>query len=1207
MTKITIYCSHPHFAPSVEHVRFSWAPPPGRKIDRAIIEITDRSGTRVRRHELTAPPLHGFDWDGEDTEAAPVMGPAGAIKQYVDPLRSPFTATFTVTHSDAAAPLQPPPDIATDENPHVMQCRPAPRPLPPRPKVVVTATSMVRVLYREIRLRAMTWSEAYRAISEQPDDAFPAGASDDIKTLWLQYRLNELGYPAGALDDPPHGSPILRALFRYTQSHPDLPHFHAYETLGPWGWEDAFEAEFGDIDDVIAGVKPSGALLLAALTRRDNPRRGVVETTAALEDRTQSSRIILDHDLYYINKDFATPDAHAEYDAQLLNPITLPFVAEARLVSRDDRDATRPGVAAPAAVGAVPLEWTIFDPPEDASVVPTPTSANVPLRSQARRYLRHVQEAIARSPDDTRDAQDNCPATHGGALPSAYRDMTKYFAAMDKVATSRSPDGRHVFTAASRAIGKSHVGQTGVFFTGSYIAGDNYVVQARLSFDGVPNGPAIQSDHTALAGLKDSFVAAARWMQGDTIDPVVGQSGVLTIWRRHHVARELLWGPSTLPPIQWFPIIDSFRAAHIVLVPPRDPPIQIAALFDNATRAAIAAALVDGAEAGDTKDEFVARRGAATVRTDGMYPLPLRTLVDFEASPRHSGAVATTPSERFAKYSAYLTAQGQDWPSYASLVDVSLAIRKALDTVKSGPGVVVIRAQYMPDPDWAALLPPNVLQASSAARARFRFTKAIATGMDYGVVFLDSINGKKYADIFFVTHEISHCLFGSHAFENSSFDDHDRSDANCIMFYSSHNGGLTHGWAVRNAPATYRARLELRRAAGPTVQVDSYGRVEGSFTAVNPKTYEFEGDATALQKAVRGLSFKPARDLPQDLVVEIGLSVNDVNPVTSPERLPITRKHPVANGTVTPFAQLSFSPVDLRACQPRFCGKCLLKLRGWRVRELPPAARNQGGQRLPERSPVVPVNPRMEFVGYFIQSGGYLSDASGASVFVELFEGATDPLDSSIALGPYAFLHRHRLTWESSNGRMQSLAGVLTREWVKFRSPTQALPFSSFADPDQEFTQEGDNGDFGCAQDDHSVGWPALIVASQLRAGTLIGEQWYQYSFDGTEWFNIEGAAFLLEKSVRFAGGRWLLRFKKTNWAPHNPTPFEFSIDYVIGGAPRSAPKIVNNPTIATPAAPHRTGGSVILQSGATSAMRTRGKTVPTTLGELRRKGYVPP
>lgn len=86
---------------------------------------------------------------------------------------------------------------------------------------------------------------------------------------------------------------------------------------------------------------------------------------------------------------------------------------------------------------------------------------------------------------------------------------------------------------------------------------------------------------------------------------------------------------------------------------------------------------------------------------------------------------------------------------------------------------------------------------------------------------------------------------------------------------------------------------------------------------------------------------------------------------------------------------------------------------------------------------------------------------------------------------------------------------------------------------------------------------PSVICAYARQAGKIVAQQWYQYSFDGITYQNIEGAAFLLEKEVaQDSKGRWILTFRKKNWAAHNPVPFSFEASYYTGQPSTTRPKI---------------------------------------------------
>jgi hypothetical protein len=209
----------------------------------------------------------------------------------------------------------------------------------------------------------------------------------------------------------------------------------------------------------------------------------------------------------------------------------------------------------------------------------------------------------------------------------------------------------------------------------------------------------------------------------------------------------------------------------------------------------------------------------------------------------------------------------------------------------------------------------------------------------------------------------------------------------------------------------------------------------------------------------------------------------------------------------------------------------------------------QGGVRVL----AVPTKPVMKYVGFYIEKGGYTGyDQRGGSKFVYL-----DP-DSTGSPGPRSFLHRHTITWSSSNGNIASLAQVRTREYVKFLQDTQAPPFNKIQDPDREFYAPGLQGSIGASSgtDDHSTKLPALICCYPRQPGTLIAQQWYQYSIDnGANWSNIEGAAYLIEKTVRRDGSDWVYVFKKSNWPEHNPKRFHFEVHYTIGDPPDYMPR----------------------------------------------------
>jgi len=200
----------------------------------------------------------------------------------------------------------------------------------------------------------------------------------------------------------------------------------------------------------------------------------------------------------------------------------------------------------------------------------------------------------------------------------------------------------------------------------------------------------------------------------------------------------------------------------------------------------------------------------------------------------------------------------------------------------------------------------------------------------------------------------------------------------------------------------------------------------------------------------------------------------------------------------------------------------------------------------------IPTKPVMRFTQFAYQIGAYTGrNAAGQTKPVMLDPGTPG------SPGPRGFVHRHVITWESSNGDISSLSKVRTREYVKFLADTQAEPFNAIQDPDREFYAPGNFGTVGAnsGTDDHSTKLPALICCNPRKPGTLKAEQWYQYSIDGGKtWPPIEGAAYLIEKTVKKDGNDWVFIFKKTNWPLHNPKPFHFEVHYTVGPAPEYLP-----------------------------------------------------
>ncbi len=1128
---------------------------------RVVLIIKDRTGGVVYFHQLDANQKADTTDQGRTlTWKGNVIKKAGnwEVGDLVNPLLSPYQVKLQ------------------SDNPTLM-----------------TEVKETHVLYRRINLESLSWLDAYKAFTTLADGTYPATLGNNIKKLWIQYRLNELGYPAGALIAPLNLNAIMRALFRYTQSHIGLnfPKIYDYQTLqagapgqGLWGWKAKWEALYGTLDELVQGpVKVPGIALMRALSSGDQIRNDLFSQSTKLHDKSAHSRAILDHDILYLNEENTEADAHVKYDKEFLNGFCWPMQAKVQLVSRTDADAKANGVVSPEAVGPVKIEWLLFDPPENYDFVPGPVTSDVPVKfkSKTRNYLNQLQISRAGSFGDTLHALDNCPVDLGGIRPVAATNVTGNFFKLHRVCQSVSPDGNRFITTAEKTAPAPHLGTSAVFFQGSYIAGDNYVVQARIVWDQVPNGDALKADHQSLPGLSNSFPDQKKCLNlKESGDPMVAQSAQITIWRRHHVVQEITWMENNYPPIKWGPVVKNFEAAHIILVPPSVPAVHIENLFGTPVKNDLATVLKDGfvnyrsAGKKPTTPCYVAFENApnAEFHREGLYPLPLP---DFNTvSPVNK---EKTPIQRFDSYSLFLDGYRNEWPKYAALRPFFQALREEMDKLGRGRGVIILRAALFPLPQ-RGNLPNDVRLAVQKQKIPYKYPyRALSAGGDHGIVLLDEDAINKFDETFHVSHEIGHCLFLTHKTEIPG--DHD-DDNNCLLIYNNQNKGEFIGWGSN--PNTLPTNFEMSVMLSDSKGMKSFGNIGGNFVKQDNTTFRFSGSIQQCEKALKSFKFTPQKNLDPNFEQIITLFPGKVAPGLSVE-LPYAAKTKISDGTVKPFENLRAVPPDPTATKPFFCGKCLLKLRGWKVRTDNTVL--VGANNVIEKSEPIPVNPRMECTQVKMQNGYILLSS-----------------DTLHELKPFRFVHPHTLYWESSDGKLASLSNVLIREYVSFDKPTQSPPFNVNADEDQEFYQVGTRGNLGAGTDDHMIRLPAFVCDG--TTGTHLGKQKYQYSLDGVTYMDIEGAEFLIEKTVYMGKHGLTLKFKKTNWLPYNKTPYNFEMHYLVG-------PLLNLPNIkvsnVTPLEKQPSVGAVYLQWGAQKITTQGGTNTVVTEKQLASLGFLAP
>ncbi len=567
-----------------------------------------------------------------------------------------------------------------------------------------------KVLYHSVQL----YEGTYTADGKAPDK------SERVK--WVQFRLNELGYFSGPVDGI-KGPQTSRALKRYTYARP-----------GYYG-----NPPKKEIDD------ENNPKLLEQLEKGEGKR--VLWEGGRLPKKGDKAKLYLDHDYYYevfSNADFSHPQGHCRKDLEKLDRVEFPLETKILLVSKRDADGTNAGVDAPEAVGAAEIEWEVIDPPENTAILPQPTT-DIPSRTKA--YIEKALEKTRTSAGDKEN--DNCPKVGNvgtrDKLPDLFRvgDRPPPF--------SVYKNGDRVFSKVNNDGVKSpdKVGRTGVLFRGSLIAGDNYRISARLSFEH-HRPQELEKLHEDFSGTKPR-------------ERLLTETGEFTIWRRSKVAAVVDW-PDPGRNIDWSEIASAYSLSHYVLE------------TGNVTRYRIEDLLSSEKERLEYID-LVAKHFPHYKKSDmrfdpnGLYPFAIRAQKSTE-----------TPEE-FRTELRSLLSDFSDEPNFQD--DLALLLHNKV-AARREPGAIVFR------PNWVRPTkvhkPIPVLGLKNIFKSEEYLPGFVCLGLPKGVALLDNGMTDKEQDGFLYVHEMGHCRYLMHHETRGNGmsdipEDHDLADKNCTMCY----------------------------------------------------------------------------------------------------------------------------------------------------------------------------------------------------------------------------------------------------------------------------------------------------------------------------------------------------------------------------------------------------------------------------------------
>ncbi|MDQ2642320.1 MAG: hypothetical protein M3020_00790 [Myxococcota bacterium] len=541
------------------------------------------------------------------------------------------------------------------------------------------------------------------------------------KKDWVQYKLNELGYWGGPVGHD-FDDYLKKAVIRYKANHRRM--------------HEIIHANYTD------AITPQ---LETALAANENPQRFVEGN--AFSKVTGRSKIYVEaltyEELAGGGDEFGTPKAPKE--KQRLNRPLLPILAKVYL-----RGKKLGKVEAPDAIGPVRVNWLFTDVREDLS-------RQVTLKpKEPSRTRTYVEAALKTKSGRTATAGDNCYQDFGGIRDSAANDFQAPFVLGTRYEPFdvKADAGQKVCFSLVHADDKKfpdRVGQAGVLFRPSFVAGDAYQLRADLDFSTLPN-------HADLDKLHGVTSAGKR---------IKGRTGVFQIIRRAKVALRLTWPARSNDP-QWLQIQKEFERAYVELDVSGIDTFPISNFLTQAEYQAIVAAKTAHPAA------------SVSLLPNALVGVPLPAQGNQTAAQYRQALKAFT--------------EGNYWDR------IVYDLRKKLtQNIRPLYPVGFIIAEFLTH------VPVNIQTAppanTSVTPAHTNYvTWTFSIGLPDSMVFGDQKDPDKV--YYVVAHEMGHNFFLQH-WENaggSTPADHDTSDHNCSMSYSG-------GAPPHQTPGVYTPRF----------------------------------------------------------------------------------------------------------------------------------------------------------------------------------------------------------------------------------------------------------------------------------------------------------------------------------------------------------------------------------------------------------------
>ncbi len=478
--------------------------------------------------------------------------------------------------------------------------------------------------------------------------------------------------------------------------------------------------------------------LIDVLKKGENARKNFIDPQV-LSDSSKTSHLLVEA-ITYETGEFELAKGKVTKEKERLNRPLIPVEVDITIKRKDGS-----AESVPEAIGPVRINWSHIDPDEDLSGLDTKKEGEPSFTKD------YVELCLKLKGGRSGSNGDNAHKSFAGIRDDAANWPTPFLLGDSYVPYTSADDSANktVYSAAcvDKAKYPKRLGKAGIFFRPSYVGGDDYTIRAEIAFTALPNKDVLEKNH------------------GYTSDPktrIQVQSGTIWIRRFNAIAVSVTWPPRKNSN-QWDEIAGEFGKAYVDIDVKNIAVKKISdAITEAEYRAIVTANTVhkDATKVHLYDDSFVGvDLPAQGTMNAAVYKAKLRDFVYENYWDKVYDPLRKKLSEKLRP----------DFP--AGFIIVDFMTHKPVNIVN--------------DPSPKSATDPTPKDPTVTDKNKNFITWSSSIGLEDSVILADQKDPDKV--YYVVSHEMGHNLF-LHHWEHAggmSPAEHDQSDHNCIMSYSS--------------------------------------------------------------------------------------------------------------------------------------------------------------------------------------------------------------------------------------------------------------------------------------------------------------------------------------------------------------------------------------------------------------------------------------